>query len=950
MSKTAILSFSLWFSKTLASIGLEHLFNKNENQKIIDRNFQKRISEVSKELEQKHDGILGNSFDYFFKSKPVFNELCKLLFVDTEINQTVIENEFDTSTLPPNIIVEFVASLRHKLNQDPAFQPLLANKEIVKKLSSLNDSAENIQHYTQKSYKELEEIKEIIENEVHKEDVNFDLFLSSYRANLINNLSSINFIGLGVDPSIKKGKRKDMDKLFVKPIFEFSKNSLITLRPKFFIEEGDVSLEYLDIFYHHDNYVILGNPGSGKSLLIKHLVCNIAKQNKEEFKNEIVTNHIPFRVELKEYYNHKKQNGGNILQYLSHSLDKEFCITVPPIFLDSLLNTKDVVLFFDGLDEIFNIKDKIEIKNDIENFHNLYNNIKSITTSRFIGYNEVKLDETRFVELKILPFNASQIDEYISKWYQLEEDNLSIRESEIGDCSNKMSNISHELKSNPLLLSLIVILYRNNLKIPDSRLEIYQSCTNTLVDKWDAIKGLKIDIEESIKERKEAILSDIAYWQYEYLSSKKPDITYSRVKSVVADSLMKKKIADEYNCERLAESFLEYAQNRSIYFDNNFTHKTFLEYYAAYWIYSNIEKKHLIEQRDQLLHKYINSSYWFIVLELLMNLIDKDQPDTDIIDKIFEKQAEKDDSLPFLLYILPKMKNISNDMIKLIYKKSITHLLNQKPNPENLSKLSRSVYNGIGENLDYDEHEIYIKETLNAVDRDKQTNLFYILTYEIFSPFRTSKRYKLSEILSFIDMSIIEQNPLTYRQYSNYEFTDHIGNAKRLIELYGVPELFKEQSGVFNQYYYSSALNSLLISIINSDDPEKMVDTSLFILDVIDLTTIYNKIKDGGERYWIYRESADRSYQALRDSINIAMENQNPSIPLLLIFLYALVSRSHQKEDTSYSIYIPSMNIPDKAKVFLKKVQNFSLDNKYKHFEKLMKVMLNPQYGMSLTD
>ena len=141
----------------------------------------------------------------------------------------------------------------------------------------------------------------------------------------------------------------------------------------------------------------------------------------------------------------------------------------------------------------------------------------------------------------------------------------------------------------------------------------------------------------------------MAFWQYETLISPNTEVTYHKARIVVSESLIKKKVADDDNSLQIAEIFLNYAQKRSIYFDNNFTHKTFLEYYTAYWLYSNIEKKHLINERNNYISKYISNPFWFIVLELLLNLIDKDQPDTDILDDIISQHISNKNSFPFLL-------------------------------------------------------------------------------------------------------------------------------------------------------------------------------------------------------------------------------------------------------------------------------------------------------------
>jgi hypothetical protein len=126
----------------------------------------------------------------------------------------------------------------------------------------------------------------------------------------------------------------------------------------------------------------------------------------------------------------------------------------------------------------------------------------------------------------------------------------------------------------------------------------------------------------------------------------------------------------------MADKFMAYAEKRSIYFDNNFTHKTFLEYYTAYWIFSNVEKKHDAKKRDEIISEFIINPFWFIVLELYFNMIDSDQPDNEILDALYREQVKKNDlSIPCLLSIFPTLKNVSQVLPAELVSRSIDVLL-----------------------------------------------------------------------------------------------------------------------------------------------------------------------------------------------------------------------------------------------------------------------------------
>lgn len=667
MTTCIAISLGSWLLDKISNKGFDILAAKLKSNNTLSTKFNKVVRLVCKTMEKRYPGILGDSLSYFFSNEVIFLELFKLLFKKAEVNLQTIGNNFDLVHLPKQFVIEFIEELKKELQKDIEFDKIFADNELFVSFLGLASDVNEIVHFTKLTKDELLQIRKLLEKQ-YKLNFNFSDFINVYYKNVLNNLSQLNFIGLGLDSSIKKGRKKLQD-IFIQPNFKLldkgyaQANDNILKRGKMLKRGGGTFVPLKQLFDFNSNLIILGKPGAGKSLLIKFIMCSIIDK-KKIFSNRNIVDFVPFRIELRKYLAYKKENRNSLIKYIVNSIEIEFGYSgLTKDALEIILNTKKVLVFFDGLDEIFDVNDKIEIKNDIENFHNTYEGIRSIVTSRIIGYEEAQLNERLFTELEILDFDEYQIKEYVENWYKQEEADCEIRKREVNEFLSKKIQLDGELVSNPLLLSLIVILYRNNLKIPDSKLEIYQCCTKTLVDKWDSIKNLDIQLNSSILQKKESVFADLAFWQYELLSSKETVITYNNVKDSVAKFLIKKKLADEDNCDILAEAFLIYAQKRSIYFENNFTHKTFLEYYTAFWIYSNIEKKHDVNGRNNLINRYITNSFWYVVLELLLNMIDKDQPDSEIMDEIFERYFENEHTFPFLLYILPSLKNISNDVV-----------------------------------------------------------------------------------------------------------------------------------------------------------------------------------------------------------------------------------------------------------------------------------------------
>ena len=507
----------------------------------------------------------------------------------------------------------------------------------------------------------------------------------------------------------------------------------------------------------------------------------------------------------------------SIPEYLVFSLGLNYSSKITEDDLRELLGKEKTLLLFDGLDEIFNIKDKIGVKQDIENFRVDFPHVKSITTSRYTGYDEVRFDEKKFCEISVLPFDENQIKEYVHKWYLNEEEDDNTRNSEISGFVSTMGKLEKELISNPLLLSLIVILYRNNLRIPDSRFEIYRCCTDTLVDKWDTDRQILIEIDSEILSKKESIFADLAYWQYKILSSDNPVINHDRVLAEVAESLVRKKVADDDNNEGKAKKFLEYAQKRSIYFDNRFYHKTFLEYFTAYWIYSNCDKKYKTEERNKIIKEYCVREFWFIVLELLLNCIDNGQPDTEVIDGIIEDNSNNLSSLSFLLHVLPVLKNISEKTQILVYTKTIDHILSLKANEHKRSdsggEKKRLLFSKILNNASTLKQKEIIEKA--AVNFPNQNISFYVLIDELakwryfnfdFNEIRNTSEYQ----------EALEKDPHLF-YVSNYN-NDSFEKMLNFINLFGVDLFCKDFKYWFAEDYMFPYFNVYLIDQFEPDN------------------------------------------------------------------------------------------------------------------------------------
>lgn len=581
-------------------------------------------------------------------------------------------------------------------------------------------------------------------------------------------------------------------------------------------------VEFKNIFNEIKNFVILGNPGAGKSSLVKYTICKILQEDLTVFSNNEIYNYLPFRIELYKYHTQKKKSSLSILQYIFYSLKNEFQISsISEEDLEQIFENINTLVFFDGLDEIFDNQERIETRNDIEVFTSKYQKSYSIVTSRYESYEEVNFNKASFNSYEINQFDDYQISEYIQKWYTIEEVNDQIRDKEVKGCLEQLTKVDDELKRNPLLLSLILILYRNELELPTSRLDIYEGCANTIIETRDA-KEKKIEFNLKIG-NKAAVFAFIAYWQYCLQSSKSQvQVNFNTVKNQIKNYLLHKGEFDEdRDAERAAIEFLEFGKVRSIYFENNFTHKTFLEYFTAYYIYANLHQKpkyHL--DRDKLIKENLGKSSWLVVFELLIFKIDKDQTDFEILDELYDNIINLTgiNGINFFLQTIKYLRNISPKKINDLFQKAITFCVKEK------IKNDRSItFNHLLNIAKFDRFQIIFQKAIDTVGSELEDindiNSFQTFYLEFTIALKNFDLYKLNY---HQDINLMT-NPyqfilLNYLKLLSWQ--TYFDLLKEFIEKYSLKASFNSFSSYYDQNIFlgSNIFNWSLSALLSFND------------------------------------------------------------------------------------------------------------------------------------
>uniref|UniRef100_UPI0025D3CC8E NACHT domain-containing protein n=1 Tax=Okeania sp. SIO2F4 TaxID=2607790 RepID=UPI0025D3CC8E len=291
---------------------------------------------------------------------------------------------------------------------------------------------------------------------------------------------------------------------------EFSPEQLENLRRRYFEQQIRSVLELIeDKKYKY--LVILGDPGSGKSTLLQYIALEWAELPLKD----LPLQPIPLLIELRTYVrNHDGNKCNNFLDFLEKG--SGVVCQFPQQELDEKLKNGDAIVMFDGLDEVFEPAKREEIITDIHRFTNNYKNVRVIVTSRIIGYKPQKLRDAEFNHFILQDLEAEQVEDFIQRWHDLTYLDVAERERKRERLKRaiKDSSAINELSGNPLLLTMMSILNRNQ-ELPRDRAGLYNQASRVLLQQWDMERALidaKIDPITIDYKDKQAILRRVAHF------------------------------------------------------------------------------------------------------------------------------------------------------------------------------------------------------------------------------------------------------------------------------------------------------------------------------------------------------------------------------------------------------------------------------------------------------
>ncbi len=357
--------------------------------------------------------------------------------------------------------------------------------------------------------------------------------------------------------------------------------------------------------------VVLGDPGSGKTTLLRYLALLYARDLAEgtalvRDRLELdESGRLPILLPLRQIgaflRAHSPAEDGTeghalLLDFLLRSLRNER-IELPAGFFDGWLAKGKAVVLLDGLDEVADPDLRRRVSRLVEAFTCAYPNCRYAVTSRIVGYSGAARLGEDYATTTVRDFSLADVERFLANWHRL----VAIGQMGPGDSAEayaagqtrlllaavQANERIRELAINPLMLTVIAMVHRDRVKLPDRRAELYAEAVDVLLGKWEEAKGLAeapvLDGRPFDTGDRRLMLQSLALRLHE---GQRKEIAAGDLRQWLGE-MFRPLVADWREVERAVDRFLGVIEERTgllvargegVY---GFSHLTFQEYLAA---------------------------------------------------------------------------------------------------------------------------------------------------------------------------------------------------------------------------------------------------------------------------------------------------------------------------------------------------------------------------------
>lgn len=261
----------------------------------------------------------------------------------------------------------------------------------------------------------------------------------------------------------------------------------------------------------HPRLVVVGAPGSGKTTLLHYTAVRLAEVLARDDAGQLVTlgltaeaavtlPPVPLFLPLRELGSFLRESSGKeqagagprlLLDCLTNYYAR-FELDLPTDFFSRLCDAGRALLLLDGLDEVASSDDRAIASSIVRAFVGRYQRCRYVVTSRVAAYQGDAQVGAGFRICTVADLDAAQQQRFVANWsrslhrllYHLEGQELERRARHYSERLWQALEANDRVRGlavNPLLLTVVAVIFYNNYVLPEDRAALYEECVEVLL-------------------------------------------------------------------------------------------------------------------------------------------------------------------------------------------------------------------------------------------------------------------------------------------------------------------------------------------------------------------------------------------------------------------------------------------------------------------------------------
>ena len=389
-------------------------------------------------------------------------------------------------------------------------------------------------------------------------------------------------------------------------------------------------MELYEVVQRERLAVLLGAPGAGKTTLTRFVTARFAEACRagkpdvtDKPGNSYGDTRLPILLRVASYAEAlDKDRNLSLRAFLSRPFhDTGIADVERAAFFDTALQQGKALVLLDGLDEVASGANRADIASKIESFvSGLEAGCRVLVTSRIVGYREARL-RGAFAEYQMLDMDDAQVQEFLNRWcVEVEKSQTpgagetknrrkGLEESGRLQAAIRRSEGVRKLATNPLLLTILARIHRNQKHLPERRVELYRMALDTLLREWrPAQTGMKnVEVTEA---EAETLLLPLAYEMHNRVDTGLLDREEARKLLCRFYATAPGMSPKDHAVRECIDGFLKRVEEHSGLLVMHstgtvgFLHLTFQEYFAARYLVNDFD------EAKTLLRKHRHMARW----------------------------------------------------------------------------------------------------------------------------------------------------------------------------------------------------------------------------------------------------------------------------------------------------------------------------------------------------